>query len=269
MLKPHDLPFTQAYATQARAFGADLSFLEGSLAGADDIRRAHGLRGRKGQPLCLFEPSLGMLVISQQARGELAPLTQGLARLERPARVLLCPEDSAARVIKSLESAQGTRFAFQRRKKLLFREALPFPDDPPPPPASRPLGRMRPAGPADAAALAALIDTQEGEMLDPETLAEGLAAGGRAFLWEREEILAVAALGCEDEASLDIHSVNTKPAARGEGLAFALLRRLIAERVFPKAACVLVEEENAPALALYRKLGFKFACAWRYAEAGS
>jgi ribosomal protein S18 acetylase RimI-like enzyme len=271
MLKPHDFPFTQARAVEARAFGPDLALLDGSAPGAADIRRAHAITGKKGRNLCLFEPGLGMVVVSVQARAELAAVTRGLASLIAPVRVLLCPEESAPRVIRSLEAAQGRRFTFQRRQKLLFLET------PAPAAASAP-GRMRRATPADADAISCMITRQEGELLDPKTLAQGLAGSGRAYLWECEgpvaspvaSPVAVAALGCEDDASVDINTVNTKPGARGKGFAFALLQRLIAEGITPKAACVLVDENNAPAQALYKKLGFKFACAWRYAEvAGS
>lgn len=277
MLKPHDLPFTQAYGMQARAFGPDLAFLDGNLAGAADIRRAHSIRNRKGQPLCLFEPGLSMLVVSLQARSELAALTQGLKGLQTPVRVLLCPEESSPRLIKSLEAAQEISFSFQRRKKLLFLEkrapaSAPSPA-PLPAPASPTQGRMRLATSADADAIAAMIEKQEGELLDPNSLAQALAGSGRAYLWEGEGPgngpVAVAALGCEDENSVDINTVNTKPEARGNGFAFALLQGLISQAVHPKAACVLVDEGNEPAQALYKKLGFRFACVWRYAEVGS
>ena len=276
MLRPHDLPFSQSLAMQTRAFGADLAFLDDRTPGAADLRRAHALRGKKGQSLCLFEPGLGLLAVSMQARGDLPGLTRALAELSSPVRVLLCPEESAARLIKSLEAAQGNSFRFQRRKKLLFLE----------PPSPRLLtsdlftsgaetglapGRMRRAAAADADAMAGMIDKQDGEMLDPVILAQGLAASGRAYLWESAEgkCVAVAALGCEDENSVDINTVNTRPDARGQGFARSLLQTLLAEQVFPKAASVLVEENNAPAEALYKKLGFRFACVWRYAEAGA
>jgi len=269
MLKPHDLPFTQALRMQARAFGPELAFLDGGMIGAADIRRAHSIKGRKGQPLCLFEPGLSMLVVSLQARGELGALTQALAGLQTPVRVLLCPEESAPRLIKSLETAQATRFSFQRRKKLLFLQTLA----PVHAPVHAPVpGRMRQATPADTAAIAAMIEKQEGELLDPETLAQALAGSGRAYVWENDEQpprpAALAAFGCEDDASVDINTVNTHVTARGKGFAFSLLRTLIAERISPKAASVLVDEENKPAQGLYKKLGFKFACAWRYAEVG-
>ena len=261
MLKPHDLPFSQAHAVQAQAFGPELALLDARQTGAADMRRANAIRNRKGMPLCLFEPGLGMLVISTQARGDLAALTQGLKGLETDLRVLLCPEDSATRLIKSLEAAQGIRFSFQRRKKLLFLEQFAPTLFPAP-------GRMRLATAADADAICAMIEQQEGELLDPKTLARGLAASGRAYLWQCDGPVAVAALGCEDETSVDLNTVNTLPSARGQGFALSLLRGLIAQRVHPKAASVLVEEDNAPAQALYRKLGFRFACVWRYAEVG-
>lgn len=265
MLKPHDLPFTQAHALQARAFGPDLAFLEADRPGAADIRRAHAIRSKKGQPLCLFEPGLSMLVVSLQARNELPAVTQGLKGLETRVRVLLCPEESAARLIKSLEAAHEISFRFQRRKKLLFLERLSAA-------ASSAPGRMRLATSADAEAISSMIEKQEGELLDPKSLAQALAGSGRAFLWESDRPgdgpVAVAALGCEDEKSVDINTVNTKPDARGQGFASSLLRGLIAEQVHPKAAAVLVDEGNDPAQALYKKLGFRFACVWRYAEVG-
>ncbi|WP_187276583.1 ribosomal protein S18-alanine N-acetyltransferase [Parahaliea maris] len=56
---------------------------------------------------------------------------------------------------------------------------------------------------------------------------------------------------------LSVHNVAVAPGAQRQGLASSLLRRAIAEAGKEAQRCLLeVRASNAPALALYRRLGF-------------
>jgi len=67
------------------------------------------------------------------------------------------------------------------------------------------------------------------------------------------------ALAFHGETLAEIHSIAVKPAQRGRGVAFALLRRVIAllrRRGF-ETVSLNVRLENEAAIRLYRKLGFQ------------
>jgi len=140
--------------------------------------------------------------------------------------------------------------------------------------ASDRVAELRPANPADhdlvfesGARLRAEELDEDPRAMDPMAYArrvEEECRDGYTFLWTGSEGLrfraSVSALTAD---AAQISGVYTPPALRNQGIA----RRALAElcvRLFERtrAACLFVNDFNAPAIALYRRLGFTERAAW-------
>ncbi len=133
---------------------------------------------------------------------------------------------------------------------------------------------LRPARPADYA----LVHTSGADLRaeelgddprvsDPDGYArraEDECRGGHTWLWiEDGELRFRASLGALTADAAQIAGVYTPPAQRGRGYARRGTAELCArqlERV--GAACLFVADTNAPAIAVYRRLGFRPLAAW-------
>lgn len=133
---------------------------------------------------------------------------------------------------------------------------------------------LRPARPADYALVHASGADLRAEELgddpresDPDGYArrvEDECRGGYTWLWiEDGELRFRASLGALTADAAQIAGVYTPPAQRGRGYARRGTAELCArqlERV--GAACLFVADANAPAIAVYRRLGFRPLAAW-------
>ena len=113
--------------------------------------------------------------------------------------------------------------------------------------------------PAEELTRAAAIEATASEAWSLAGLTEELSSDcGRVYgLWEQDKLWGVAVFQLVlDESSLLTFTVD--PARRGEGLGEALLRGALAALHSEGArSCFLeVRSQNAPAVGLYRKLGF-------------
>ena len=93
----------------------------------------------------------------------------------------------------------------------------------------------------------------------------------QGWVLQRQDDLAVLACGqTAVEADLvGLYDVFTSPQARGQGLARLLCGQLLAQAVQggARTAYLQVEADNAPALTIYRRLGFAEAYAYHYRTA--
>ena len=120
---------------------------------------------------------------------------------------------------------------------------------------------LRPLAAADAAACAAIAAADAEPWTESQLLSELQSSAARLFVAESEgAVLGFAVFQlAADEASLC--ALNVAPAARRKGVGAALLAgALAALKAEGAARCFLeVRAANAPALALYRRLGFAAA----------
>ncbi len=148
-------------------------------------------------------------------------------------------------------------------------------------PSFRRLPELRPARPEDfalvyqsGADLRAEELEEDPRVADPEGYARRVHAecrDGYTYLWlEGGQLLFRASLSALTADAVQISGVYTPPERRNRGYAQRGLAELCA-RFFARAraACLFVNDFNAPALAVYRRLGFRTCAAWATAFYGT
>ncbi|MGH7740592.1 MAG: GNAT family N-acetyltransferase [Candidatus Eiseniibacteriota bacterium] len=142
---------------------------------------------------------------------------------------------------------------------------------------SEPLSELRTATPEDYALIedsGALLRAEELEedprISDPRAYArrvEEECRDGFTFLWRtREGLRFRASVSARTADAAQISGVYTPPEWRGRGFATRGVGELC-RRMFEQSrhACLFVNDTNAPALAVYRRLGFLPVARWRSA----
>ncbi|MBI1798768.1 MAG: GNAT family N-acetyltransferase [Candidatus Eisenbacteria bacterium] len=137
-----------------------------------------------------------------------------------------------------------------------------------------PLAALRPARPEDYALVyetGARLRAEELEEdprdIDPAAYARRVEEECReesTFVWrEGDQLRFRASVSARTVDAVQISGVYTPPECRGRGFATRGVAELC-RRLFPhsRAACLFVNGFNAPALAVYRKLGFESLAAW-------
>jgi len=136
------------------------------------------------------------------------------------------------------------------------------------------VGALRPARPEDyplvhdsGADLRAEEIGDDPRASDPDGYARRVGEechGGYTYLWiEDGELRFRASLSALTADAVQIAGVYTPPAWRGRGYARRGLAELCARQFARvRAACLFVSDANAPALAVYRRLGFLPCAAW-------
>ena len=119
---------------------------------------------------------------------------------------------------------------------------------------------IRPVGAQEMAALAEIHSSAFDEAWDAASFARLLAMPGAFALVAVEKDgprgFVLARLG---GGEAEIITIAVDPAARRKGLGRALMRRVAAEALARGAEAIFLEvaEDNAPAIALYERLGFE------------
>lgn len=133
---------------------------------------------------------------------------------------------------------------------------------------------LRPAAPEDAAAVfesgvSLRIEELEEDPRQADPLAyarrvEEECRDGHTYVWREDgELRFRASVSAVTGDAAQISGVYTPPALRNRGIAQRGVGELC-ERLFERsrAACLFVNDVNAPALTVYRKLGFAARAAW-------
>ena len=122
-----------------------------------------------------------------------------------------------------------------------------------------------PAGEFVAAAAALRGSTPTQQAAHRERLALSPLDSHLFVVRDGEEAIACGQLTCDGDVAA-IYDMVTAPKRRGRGLASALVGALLAQaqRLGMRVAFLQVNDDNAPALAVYRKFGFTTAYAYHY-----
>jgi GNAT superfamily N-acetyltransferase len=160
------------------------------------------------------------------------------------------------------------------REPRVFRRQVYLSLEPGALPAFQRLSALRPATPEDYDLVfesGALLRAEELEedprLCDPVSYArrvEEECRDGYTHLWlDRQGLCFRASMSARTGDAVQVSGVYTPPARRGQGLARRGLSELCA-RLLGKSrnACLFVNDFNAPALALYEKLGFRAIAEW-------
>jgi len=141
-------------------------------------------------------------------------------------------------------------------------------------PPFEPLPELRPSTPRDyrmvfesGAAMRAEELEEDPRDHDPIAYArrvEEECRDGYTFLWtDREGLCFRASMSARTGDAVQIAGVYTPPARRGRGIARRGMSELCARLLGKsRAACLFVNDFNAPAIALYLRIGFRQHAAW-------
>jgi hypothetical protein len=136
------------------------------------------------------------------------------------------------------------------------------------------LPELRPSAPRDyrmvfesGAAMRAEELEEDPRESDPVAYArrvEEECRDGYTFLWtDREGLCFRASMSARTGDAVQIAGVYTPPGRRGRGLARRGMSELCARLLErSRAACLFVNDFNAPAIALYRRIGFRDHASW-------
>lgn len=216
------------------------------------------LGGRSGAVLPHGDDSAALEQLARQAR---------LQRGHLPARIqVIGPAAGVSAIVAELRE-DGLEPRLERRQVYMRLEGGDLP------PIER-LGELRPARPDDYALLhetgAALrleeLD-EDPRVADPQGYGrrvEEECRDGYTWLWLEEDGLRFrASISAATLDAAQVSGVYTPPDHRGRGYATRGLAELCG-RLFERSrnVCLFVNDFNAPALALYRRLGFRVIASW-------
>lgn len=212
----------------------------------------------------IFLPEDQLLVIGTPFRERIPALTRSSLARGLGIRRILAPEEIAVRFSRLLARLVVCDVVHSSRMRLMFGDAITAPHVSPP-------GRFRVAEEGDRRAVIALLAAGAlGRIpMSPERLADRTIGNHLCYVWDNGGPVAMALFGPNDAVSYEIRNLFTLPGHRGRGYAAGLVTGLhahVGAVLGLSTATLFVDEADAAAERLYRRLGFHNLNWWRYME---